>query len=242
MDPGSPEGQAGGDATQAPEAGTDQQQSTAQSPPQAPEGFIEKQRYDGQVRKVGELDAENRRLKAQIAASGQTQTPPPQGDGQQQSPAGGSQQQSELTTDDMVRVLFYDYMTRTTEGAVKSALEKYPEAALFQDQIQGTTPDEIEASAKSIHDRVLTLKGRSPGEPPAQGGEPAPPAAPSGQQPPVQTTPVVTGGVPQAQQPGSLEDELRGIIARKDWAAFSAFKTEHPEVRVKPRIEGERRT
>lgn len=52
---------------------------------------------------------------------------------------------------------------RERQAWIREALVEYPEAKAFQEMVTGETEDEIKASAKSTHERVLVLK-----PPPAQ--------------------------------------------------------------------------
>jgi hypothetical protein len=198
---------------------------------------VDKGRYDGQVRKVNETVEENTRLKDQIARlQGQAppppQAPPPAPDG-------------DLTTDQMVRMMFEDYANRATTTLLDGVLAKYPEAAPFKDFIGGSTPDEVEASAKSLHERALVLKGGDPNaaSPPPEGGATGtPPAAPSGQQPPAPgtTTTVVPGGSPPAGDQGpSLEDQLREALRTRNMGEYTRLKRENPDLKVRQPLTGQ---
>lgn len=56
---------------------------------------------------------------------------------------------------------FYQRRSQAAEISVarSAALEKYPLAKEFAEDVRGVTPQEIEASAKRFHDRVVKLQG-----------------------------------------------------------------------------------
>ena len=191
---------------------------------------MDKPRYDGQVRKVTEVTQENQRLQAEIARlSGQQQpnTPAPATD------------DGPLSTEDMVKIMFQDFAERHTNTLLDGILDKYPEAKPFRDFVLGSTPQEIEASAKSLHERALVLKGVDPNAapPPAEGGaEGQPPAEGSPQQPQgaATTTTVVPGGSPPAQGgEASPEDQLRQALADRNMAEYTRLKRANPDVKIR---------
>lgn len=196
---------------------------------------MDKPRYDGQVRKVGELTQENTTLKAEIARlSGTQQAPAP------------TAQPGQPTTDEMVAVLYQDFESRAVNTLLEQVLAEYPEARPFSEFIGGSTADEVRQSAKSLHERALALKGGQPdpGTPPPEGGGTgSPPAAPSGAQPPAPgtTTTVVPGGAPPAPGGGeaSPEEQIREALRTRNMAEYTRLKRQFPDVSVRQRLVGD---
>lgn len=169
-------------------------------------GYIEKARFDGLMATLNrEKEEATRRQAAWEATQRQYESElanlrnPTQGDNTVADDAILAELQALRAENAAVRL----------DAARRTVVEEFPEAAAFADILQGSTPDELRASAQAVAERIRGIASPvvTPTDPPAAGEPPAPTA-------PVPTSAPVVGGMVPVTGDVSADDRVAAAIAK----------------------------
>lgn len=184
--------------------------------------LIPVERFNGLMSRFNQTQAELESLRQQMAERDATPPAQPQEDTNNMSDVSALQEQ--------IAALQTMLMQRETDTVRDKALEKYPNAKHFAHLIVGSTPEDIEYVARSLHESFEAATGSTstpPGsevgasteQPPASAEAPAAPS-----ETPVAPEAPVTGGAVTYQGNPSFDDAIRDAKANRDFGALMAAK------------------
>lgn len=188
-----------------------------------PDGYIEKNRFDGLMGRFHKEQAEKQRLEQELQeARERLESLHAQANTSEETPVADEALAQE------VAALKQMLMEERLESRRASVLEKYPEAKAFADLIVGDTADDFEAMAREVAARVRSVAGgeADADAPSDTATDVTPPSDAAPEAPAAPAAPPVTGGAAAFDGGSAVQDRVRQAIEAKDFGAYLRAKAE----------------
>lgn len=189
-----------------------------------PDGYIEKNRFDGLMGRFHREQAEKQRLEQELReARERLESLHAQANTSEETPVADEALAQE------VAALKQMLMEERLESRRANVLEKYPEAKPFADLIVGDTPEDFEAMAREVAERVRSATGgpAPTAEAPSDTAtDVTPPSDAAPEAPAAPAAPPVTGGAAAFDGGSAVQDRVRQAIDARDFGAYLRAKAE----------------